>query len=237
VKLPLLLVGLLFSTCALAQETILNIPSADILDQKQVYFRLDTAIFGSQTATLAPNLIFGMGHNIEAGININAFGVPADTANRSIVPNIKWKFYNTKPDRPTHLDFFVGDQIFFPTDFSTVTTGNYLYGAGALTVHSNTRFTAGAWDSVDIVANGNRGGAMLGLEQTVSHVSNRNLVTLAADWQSGQGSNGALALGVMYFPTARLMVIPSFQIANSGNHNSNGAIIFIGYMLKAGHTP
>jgi hypothetical protein len=42
--------------------------------------------------------------------------------------------------------------------------------------------------------------------------------TLAGDWQSGQGANGTLALGIMFFSTDRIMLIPSVQIANSGNH-------------------
>src|SRR5579871_6548127 len=104
---------ILLSICAGAQQTILNIPSADVLDKKQIYFRLDTSIFWSpETATTAPNFIFGLGHNIEAGINMNAFGIPADTANRSIVPNIKWKFYSTgKPDSANRLDLYAGNQV------------------------------------------------------------------------------------------------------------------------------
>ncbi|HWH60093.1 MAG TPA: hypothetical protein VN682_20865 [Terriglobales bacterium] len=235
-KAALLVITMLFSASATAQETILNVASADVLDPKQVYFRLDTTVFRSQTATLAPNFIFGLGHNIEVGMNINAFGVPAAAANRSVVPNIKWKFFSTNADRPNHLDLYVGDQAFFPTFQGAFTAGNYLYGAGAATLHSNTRFTAGAWNASNVVANGNRSGALLGLEQTVAHTGNRNFITLAGDWQSGRGANGALALGVMFFPTARLMVIPSFQLANSGDHNANGAIIFIGYMLNTGHT-
>lgn len=231
--LPMLLC-LLWSACAFAQQTILNVPSADVLDSKQIYFRMDTSYFGSpQAATLAPNLIFGLGHNVEAGVNINAFGVPASAANRAIVPNFKWKFVSGKPDQPNHFDMYVGDQVFVPTFHGAFDGGNYLYIAGAATIHGNTRFTAGAWDSKDVVANGNRGGALMGLEQTIAHAGeNRNLITLGADWQSGQGSNGTLALGVMYFPTSRLMVIPSFQIANSGNHSASGALFFIGYLLK-----
>ncbi|HEY2811572.1 MAG TPA: hypothetical protein VGJ00_09325 [Rhabdochlamydiaceae bacterium] len=230
----LILLVILLSVCAGAQETILNIPSADVLDKKQIYFRLDTAVFwSSETATAAPNFIFGLGHNLEAGININAFGIPADTANRSIVPNIKWKIYSTgKPDSSNHIDLYVGNQIFFPTFHRTFTTGNYLYGAAAATVRSNLRLTAGGWDSANVISNGNRAGVLLGLEETVAHTNNRNLITLAGDWQSGQGANGTLALGVMFFPTDRIMLIPSVQIANSGNHDANGAIIFIGYMLK-----
>jgi hypothetical protein len=128
---------------------------------------------------------------------------------------------------------YAGDQLFVPTFHRTFDAGNYLYAAGALTIHKDTRFTFGGWDSANAVAIGNRGGGMLGLERTITHHKERNLVTLAADWQSGQGSNGALALGVMYFPTDRIMVIPAFQIANSGDHNANGPQIFIGYLLKS----
>jgi hypothetical protein len=233
-KSLLVVICLSFSTFAVAQQTILNIPSADVMDKKQIYSRTDTSYFaGPDAATVAPNFIFGLGHNIEAGVNINAFGIPAGFANRAIVPNIKWKFLSTKAEAPLHFDMYAGDQLFVPTFHRTFDAGNYLYAAGALTIHKDTRFTFGGWDSANAVAIGNRGGGMLGLERTITHHKERNLVTLAADWQSGQGSNGALALGVMYFPTDRIMVIPAFQIANSGDHNANGPQIFIGYLLKS----
>lgn len=229
----LIAAGICLSTFAAAQQTILNIPSADVLDRKQIYFRLDTSYFPSpEAATLAPNFIFGAGHNIELGLNINAFGVPADTANRSIVPSFKWKFLSGKADAPTHFDMYVGDQLYVPTFHRAFDAGNYAYAAGTLTLHTYTRFTFGGWDSSGVTAPGNHGGVLLGLEQTVAHRKDRNLVTLGADWQSGQGGNGALAFGVMFFPTARLMVIPAYQVANSGDHNANGAQIFIGYLLR-----
>src|SRR5437764_1446187 len=147
VRLLLLLLGILASsTVSGAQQTILNIPSADITDKKQINFRLDTSCFPSiGGCIMAPNFIFGVGHNIEAGININAFGVPASLGNRSIVPNFKWRFLNGKADAKSHFDMFVGDQIFFPTFQRTFDVGNYLYAAVAWTIHSNTRFTAGAY--------------------------------------------------------------------------------------------
>lgn len=229
----LLFVVMCLGTLAAAQQTILNIPSADVLDKKQIYFRLDTSWFPSPgVATVAPNFIFGAGHNIEFGVNINAFGIPADIANRAIVPNFKWKLLSGKASAPTHFDIYLGDQLFVPTFHRTLDAGNYAYAAGALTLRANTRFTFGGWDSIDVTAAGHHGGALLGLEQTVAHQKDRNLVTLGADWQSGRGGNGALAVGVMFFPTPRLMIIPAFQIANSGDHNANGAQIFIGYLLK-----
>ncbi|HLJ91470.1 MAG TPA: hypothetical protein VKZ53_32020 [Candidatus Angelobacter sp.] len=234
-KSVLLFLGaIILSATAFAQQTILNVASADVLDKNQIYFRLDTTVFASpETATLAPNFIFGFGHNLEGGVNINAFGVPGDTANRSIVPNLKWKFLSTKADKPIHLDLYAGDQIFIPTFHRTFDVGNYLYAAGAVTIHNDTRFTVGGWHSADVVVAGSRGGALLGLEQTIAHAADkRNLITLAGDWQSGQGSNGALTLGAMIFPTNRLMLIPSFQIANSGDHNANAFVFFLGYMLK-----
>jgi hypothetical protein len=39
----LVLAVLCISTCALAQQTILNIPSADVMDKHQLYFRLDSS--------------------------------------------------------------------------------------------------------------------------------------------------------------------------------------------------
>jgi hypothetical protein len=233
-KLFLAFACFLFLTpLALAQLTILNVSSADVQDKNQLYLRVDTTSFvSSGDTTIAPNFIYGLGHNVDVGININAFGIPASFANRSIVPNVKWKFISGKADAPNHFDMYVGNQVFVPTFHGAFNVGNYLYGAGALTFHSNTRITAGVWDSQNVVVNGNRGGALLGIEQTIAHHKERSLITLAADWQSGQGSNGALALGSMFFPTDRLMIIPAFQIANSGDHTANAVVIFIGYLLK-----
>ena len=191
-KSLLVVICLFFSTFAVAQQTILNIPSADVMDKKQIYSRTDTSYFaGPDAATMAPNFIFGLGHNIEAGVNINAFGIPADFSNRAIVPNIKWKFLSTKAEAPLHFDMYAGDQLFVPTFHRSFDAGNYLYAAGALTIHKDTRFTFGGWDSANAVAIGNRGGGMLGLERTITHHKERNLVTLAADWQSGQGVHHA----------------------------------------------
>jgi hypothetical protein len=203
------------------------------MDRKQIYLRVDTSYFPSPgAATIAPNFIFGLGHNIEAGVNINAFGIPADAASRAIVPNFKWKFVSGKADAPNHFDMYLGDQVFLPTFHRPFDAGNYFYAAAAGTIHSNTRLTGGLWHSENVVVDGSRGGVMLGLEQTIAHQKERNLVTLAADWQSGRAANGALTLGVMYFPNSRLMIIPAFQIANSGDHAANGATVFIGYLLK-----
>ena len=233
----LLLMGFcaVFSSFAMGQQTILNIPSADVLDKGQIYSRVDTAFFpSSQTAFLAPNFIFGQGHGLEAGVNINAFGVPADVANRSIVPNFKWKILSTKQDARARFDMYLGDQVFLPTFHRSFDAGTYAYAAGALTIHKDTRLTFGGWDSTNVVINGNKGGGLLGMEWTVAHQKDRNLVTLAADWQSGRAANGALAVGAMYFPTDRWMLIPAFQLANSGDHSANGIEMFIGYLLKAG---
>ncbi|MGE5322023.1 MAG: hypothetical protein ACM3SW_04145 [Actinomycetota bacterium] len=228
----ILLCAAFVSTFASAQQTILNSPSADVMGTHQLYFRSDSAYFpGAVVGTEAPNFIYGLGHNIEAGININAFATPADTNERAIVPNAKWKFLSTKSSQPVHFDMYLGDQLFVPTFHRTFNAGNFLYAAGAIS-HKDTRFTFGGWDSESVVAPGNRGGELFGLEQTVAHQNDRNVVTLAADWQSGRGANGALALGVMFFPNERLMIIPAFQIANSGDHAANGPQLFIGYLLR-----
>ena len=97
----LLVVSFSFSThTAVAQSTIMNAPSTDIVAPKKVYFEFDyigkpeSADDGGFT-TIVPRAVVGVGGNVEVGVNvgINDFG-PAEPI--EIQPNIKWRFYNNE---------------------------------------------------------------------------------------------------------------------------------------------
>jgi hypothetical protein len=228
-KKALLILSLfVLSLVSSAQQTVLNVPSADVLDKGKAYFRVDSTFFPiTESATVAPNFIYGVGHNVEVGINVDAFGIPGDASNRAIAPNVKWRFLNRVDSNGEGLVAYVGDKVYFPTHQRTYTAGNYLYGAAALQLGTGTRIGAGVWNSQNVYALGNRTGALLTLEQAFSRK-----FTGAIDWQSGHAGNGYTTFGLMWFPTDRLMIIPAYQVSNSWNHANHGATVFIGYKLN-----
>ena len=58
-----------FAAPTLAQETIFNVPSGDILDKGKVYGEFDFAYLRDASAgSYTPRLVAGIGHRVEVGI-------------------------------------------------------------------------------------------------------------------------------------------------------------------------
>jgi hypothetical protein len=93
--------GLLFFLLSLscggalwAQQTVFNVPSADVLDKGKVYGELDfTGRHSDDNFTFTPRIVVGVGGHIEAGLNINGMSQPW-TGQVILSPTIKWRFYD-----------------------------------------------------------------------------------------------------------------------------------------------
>jgi hypothetical protein len=215
---------------ASAQLTVLNVPSADITAKGQVYFRGDTTYQGSTAlTTFTPNLMFGIGSGAEFSLNAESLSHPGFGA-ISVVPGIKYRFFNIGE----RFVAYAGDKIYLPVHNKTFGGGNYTYGAFAYSTTFGTRVGVGWYNQQNAYAEGNRSGGLFTLEQNVwINAKKRTLATLAADWQTGRGTNGVATFGVMFFPTERLMVIPSYQLFNTlAMQGNNQAVMYIGYLLK-----
>jgi hypothetical protein len=69
---------------ALAQETIFNVPSGDVLDRGKVYGELDFSfLWDASTGTYTPRLVAGIGHRIEVGVNVNGISSPCSRPSSS----------------------------------------------------------------------------------------------------------------------------------------------------------
>jgi hypothetical protein len=216
-----------------AQSTVLNVPSADVTAKNGLYFRADTTYAPtSHVKTFTPNFMYGLGHDVEASLNVESFSHPG-FGQIAITPGLKWRFLTPKDEG---FFAYVGDKAYFPVHNKQYRTGNYLYGAAGLLVGS-LRVGVGFYNSQNVVACRNRTGGLITFEQTLKAVSDdkgtRQFAVLAADWQSGRGSNGYSTLGVMFYPTRRLMLIPAYQLGNTllrqGNHQ---AVVYVGYQLR-----
>ncbi len=211
------LLTLLFAS-ALAQETVFNVPSGDVLTRGKVYAELD-AIYQHATdvASFTPRLVVGVGHRIEVGLNINGITTSGDSQT-VLSPTAKWKVYEGSTNG---WAFLVGDSVFLPVQNRTYDAGNYLYAEFVKTFKSGTRATFGGYDfTPHVVANAQRAGGQFAIEQPIGRQ-----VTLAADWYTGDHASGYFTPGIVVKLTPKLTWYGSYQIGNSGLSQGNHQLL------------
>ena len=207
---------------ASAQQTVFDVPSADVLDKGKVYGELDgTAHFDEASATFTPRAVFGIGHRIEVGVNFNGLSAPA-LGELTLSPTAKWRLW----DSNSGWSFYVGDDLFFPAHNRTYNAGNYLYASFAKKWKHGTRIGFGAYDfTKNVVATANRAGGQFTFEQQIN-----TRLTLAAEWYTGNQAVGYLNPGVIYKLTSKLTLYGAYQIGNAGLTNGNHQLLWeIGY--------
>jgi hypothetical protein len=214
-RLCLLLTALLAAHAACAQETVFDVPSADVLAKGKVYFELDgTANTSESFYTYTPRIVIGIGNQIEIGANFEGLSSPT-LGLLAISPTIKWRLWNRDS---SGWSFYVGDNVFFPVRDREYNAGNYFYAAFAKQWKHGTRITVGAYDfTPKVVADANRAGGQFTFEQTIT-----KRLTLAAEWYTGNQANGYVNPGANYKLTSKLTLYGAYQIGNAdvskGNH-------------------
>ncbi len=137
--LGLLLLGAISSS--VAQQTIFNVPSGDVLDRGKVYGELDVTYKNSDSVgTFTPRVVVGVGHSVEVGLNLNGFGFPG-AQQITPSPTAKWRIYNSQENGWAWL---VGDDLFFPATNRTYNAGNYAWTEFTKSWKTGTRATLGA---------------------------------------------------------------------------------------------
>ncbi|MGA8038402.1 MAG: hypothetical protein WA823_17985 [Candidatus Acidiferrales bacterium] len=198
---------------AQAQETVFDVPSADVLDAGKVYGELDGTVRAvDPLATFTPRVVLGIGHNIEVGVNFEGLSAPS-LGELAISPTIKWRPWRT--DRG--WSFYAGDNIFFPVYNRTYNAGNYAYASFAKEWKSGTRIGFGGYDfTKNVVAAANRAGGQFTFEQKLG-----SRVTLAAEWYTGKTATGYVNPGAVWKLTSKLTFYTAYQIGNSGVTSGN----------------
>jgi len=220
----LLLLLVIFSVRgAYAQQTVFDVPSADILDKGKVYFEQDgTVRVVDPYATFTPRVVVGIGHQIEVGVNFD--GLSAPTVNElDISPTAKWRIWKA---RTSGWSFLVGDDLFFPVYQRSYDAGNYAYAFFAKEWKHGTRISAGGYDFTrNVVATGNRAGGQFTIEQTL----NKRL-TLASEWYTGNSAVGYVNTGAVIKLTQKLTLYTAYQLGNTGVSAGNHQFLWeIGY--------
>jgi len=213
-----LLLTTVLSVPVLAQETIFNVPSGDILDKGKVYGEFDFSyLWDASAGGYTPRVVAGIGHRVEVGINVNGISSPGPSQTTP-TPTIKWKAYDGGKNG---WAFVLGDDVFIPAQNRSYTAGNYIYAEFTKTLKTQTRLTFGAFDfSAKVVASGNKAGGQFGIEQPVS-----KRVTLAADWSTGHHSAGYFTPGAAIKLTSKATAYLAYEIGSTGASQGNRLLL------------
>ena len=218
------LIAALFAAESLhAQETVFDVPSADILGQGKVYFEQDGTVRPVDLiSTFTPRLVLGVGHQIEIGVNFDGLTTPV-TGELELAPTIKWRIWKV---RATGWALYLGDDLFFPIRQRTYNAGNYSYAFFAKQWKHGTRVGVGGYDfTKNVVAPANRAGGQFTLEQSIT-----SRVTLAAEWYTGNNAVGYVNPGAIFKITSKLTAYAAYQIGNTGVTKGNHQFLWeLGY--------
>lgn len=195
-----------------AQQTIINIPSSEILPAGDILFkdsnRFDTFSPGRYTS-LTPSVTLGTGFGTELS---TAVGTSIDENHNASVKNdicAKKVFFWGHSTRLT-----IGGAI-SPYLTQSVHPDTFLYTHLSQRIKkTKTSLTAGAY------VNGQKsfistGGVILGLEQIIIP----NKLRLAFDWMSGHDSLGRIGVGLKYRPVPTVSITSAVIIPNKDADN------------------
>ena len=175
---------------SLAQQTLFNIPSADVLDKGKIYLEEDS-LWRPQdphVAVFTMRGVYGFGCGIEAGINVGGFVAPGRSTPAGIVA-IKWQ-----PVRVGAFALTAGAHgLFFLRGSRDGDPAGHFYTEGSYSLPTQTRITAGGWVATARYAGplDTRGG-QFAVEQKVNGHLNVN-----ADWYTGRNGLGYFSPGVV----------------------------------------
>lgn len=231
-RLMIFSIFLLFATQGFAQQTILNVPSVDVLEKGKVYLELDVAFKPNNQpaqrrfSSFVPRAVWGVGGNVEFGLNLIGNVQPGEDVT-TLVPAGKWRFFqNKKKD----FSLVFGNNFYIPVRRNkTYNFGTYTYIEAAKTLHT-TRLTVGAFIfSKSVVApRAARGGGQFAIEQTINQK-----FSVSADWISGKHSNGYFSSGAIYKFKPNLTGYFSYSIGNANASRGNHFFLFeLGYNIN-----
>jgi hypothetical protein len=222
------LLVLLPKSAAVAQSTLFNIPSTDVVSEKKVYLEFDFLSHFEGHADggfqiYAPRAVFGVGKGVEVGVNITAVDAFAPDQPVYISPNAKWQFYSNEKDG---VAISAGGLLYTPIAHRAgADTYGFIYSVVSKKVKSDygPRFTGGGYALPGLADGaGTNGGAIVGYEQPLA-----KKVTFVTDWFSGKNAFGYVTPGLSFaLPKSSLLNV-GYSIGNRGRGN-NALFVYYG---------
>jgi hypothetical protein len=222
------LLVLLPRSVAVAQSTLFNVPSTDVVAKKKVYLEFDFLSHFESHADggfqiYAPRAVFGIGKGVEVGLNLTAVDAFAPDQPIYISPNAKWQFYNNEEKG---VAISAGGLLYTPIAHRAgADTFGFVYSVVSKKVKSDygPRLTGGGY-ALPGLANGagTKGGAIVGYEQPLARK-----VTFVTDWFSGKNAFGYVTPGFSFtLPKSSLLNV-GYSIGNRGRGN-NALFVYYG---------
>lgn len=219
---------LLLAATAQAQQTIFNVPSADVLDKGHVYVEVDSSFRLSEPrfSSFVPRVVVGAGYRVELGVNVTGNVQPGpDTT--TLVLSFKWKPYDNKGSGYSVL---VGNNVHVRLRNRTYDAGDHAYATLVKTFANQARLSGGAYVFTRGVVDGaaHRAGGQFTAEYLFTP-----RFALAADWYTGKHALGYLTAGAISKPHPKVTLYTAYSIGNSGVSSGNHYfVVQLGYSLR-----
>lgn len=196
---------LLFSAApTLAQQTIINVPSSEILPKGDAIFKESNNIPMSDPMRMTPSVIYGIGNGAEISAGVSTF-VSGDNAVRADIA-AKKVFFVSNSSRLT-----VGARV-SPYLNRHSEPDSFVYSHISHRIKkTKTTLTAGAYAASRQECLPSNVGAVLGFEQVIIP----NKLRLAVDYMSGSEKYGMFAAGLKYRPISTLSITSAILVSPS----------------------
>ena len=224
---------LLLSSAALAQQTVFNVPTTDILDKGKVYVEVDVSAKVhderalKKFSSVVPRVVVGVRpRRVEVGLNVTGNIQPGKDST-TLVPNVKVKLYGNEGNGWAMV---TGANVYLPVRQRVYNAGVYSYVQFSKTLGSKTRLGFGGYFfSRNVVSpNANRAGGQFTLEQSLTHWLSFN-----ADWFTGRHSLGYLTFGPAFKLGKRTLATAAYAIGNENVRDGNHFLYFsLGYLVN-----
>jgi hypothetical protein len=213
------------ASAASAQQTIFNVPSADVLDPGKVYLEVDELFRPTDPEFSSTTVrgVFGVLPRMEAGVNFGGLNAPGPVIPTATVA-VKLQ--------PVRIGEFAltagGNGLFFLKGSQDGNPAGLGYGFASYRIPKlGTRIELGGWySSAGYALPTSTGGALATFEQPLPWIKG---LTVAADWWSGENSIGYVSPGLIY-AFGNWTAYAAYSIKN-GDSRGNGGLIELGYLF------
>ena len=205
---------------SLAQQTIFNVPSADVLERGKTYLEEDS-LWRPQDrhfAVFTVRGVYGFGAQVEGGVNVGGFVTPGRSTPAAIAA-FKWQ-----PVRVGRFAVTTGAQgLFFLRGSEDGDPAGQFYAHASYALPTDTRVTVGGWlATAGYAASRAARGGLFALEQKVNDHLN-----VCADWFTGRNGIGYLTPGIVS-ALGPWTVYAGYSFKN-GDPKGNALLIELGY--------
>ncbi len=211
------------TTCSVSgQQTIFNMPSADVLDPGKTYLEVDELFrpVAPQFSSTTVRGVVGVLPQIEVGLNFGGLVSPGP-----VIPTVSVAV----KAQPIHVANFAltarANGLLYLRGSRDGDPAGFAYALASYRCPTKTRISVGGYyASAGYAKPDSTGGAIATFEQSLPWVKG---LTLAADWCAGQNAIGYLSPGLIY-TSGHWTAYASWTFKN-GDAKGNGGLLELGY--------